>query len=302
MSKFLDLQGLKVYDEKLKRYINQKTEEISGIPTSGEKGFSLVSNGQGNTPIWQEPSGYLVNTDSDNTRTVACENFILTKGVQVTIKFTTAFTSVGSASLNINNTGVIPLKWKDGTNITSANSWSAGDILTVCYNGSEYIILSSVSDNLINAISLNANAVVNALKNALLDYFIPVGRTIVLSNPINPATIYGGTWVQETETFIYGASDINSENPDYVGGDTGGNNDAVVVAHSHEASTSINVAYGSDSSTPGSAAIGLVQNSTFGIETVRRWSATTGIDITGEDGTGKNMPKYKVKYIWTRTA
>lgn len=217
MSKFLDLQGLKVYDEKLKRYINQKTEEISGIPTSGEKGFTLVSDGQGNTPTWQEPSGYLVNTDSDNVRTVACENFILTKGVQATIKFTTAFTSVGSASLNINNTGVIPLK-------------------------------------------------------------------------------------QETETFIYGASDINPENPDYVGGDTGGNNDAVVVAHSHEASTNINIAYNSDSSTPGSAAIGLVQNSTYDLPGIRFWSAGTTIDSVGEDGTGKNMPKYKVKYIWTRTA
>ena len=136
----------------------------------------------------------------------------------------------------------------------------------------------------------------------IVEQVYPVGSLYISANSTDPALIYGGTWEQIVDCFILAASDVSAENPAYVGGDTGGSADAVVVSHTHSALTMSNVAYiDSTSSEDGSTAIGHVQNSTDGSK-IRGWRINTYVYESGVDGTGKNMPPYKVFYVWQRIA
>ena len=301
MSEFLDLQGLKVYDGKVKQYIDDKVADMTGITLNGEKGYELIADGLGNVPKWKQPTGYLVNLDTDAIRTVACSNFALLTGVQATIKFTYAFTSQGSAKLNINNTGAKSLLWKDGTAITSANSWAAGDILTVIYDGTNYIILGITPPT--------PTEIVNTLKSAMVDLLYPVGTVMTFVNTVDPNTQFGGTWEQIKGQFLFGAEDSG----DYTLGADGGSKDAVVVSHRHyqnqfihdssvESWAGNNVELGNERHVRWSPAYADIAYA----ESTGTWTYTPNFGdytrSTGEDGTSKNMPPYLCVNIWKRTA
>lgn len=273
MSEFLDRQGLKVYDEKVKQYINDKVADMTGITLNGEKGYKLIADGSGNVPKWQQPTGYLVNSDTDAIRSVACENFVLLTGAQATIKFTYAFTSQGSAQLNINNTGAKSLVYNDGTAITSANSWAAGDTLTVFYDGTKYVVLG-----------------VAPSKKVLVDLLYPVGTVMTFVNTVNPNTQFGGTWEQIKGQFLFGAEDSG----DYTLGANGGSKDAVIVAHNHKSYFTFHYIPNEQGG----------ESVTVLGEYTGASGRTVSVDTTevGESGTGKNMPPYLCVNIWKRTA
>ena len=123
-------------------------------PTSaGTAGYKLISNGSG-APVWQQPPYAVCNTAATTAaKTVSITNFKLITGARVLVKFTYAHKSSGSATLNISNTGAktICIEKPEAfygnsfsiTYITSQNSWQAGDILDLVYNGTNWCVIGS---------------------------------------------------------------------------------------------------------------------------------------------------------------
>jgi len=100
---------------------------------------------------------------------------------------------------------------------------------------------------------------------------------------------YGGTkWIQHSGYVLRGATSGVTANS---ATKTGGNDNAVVVSHTHGVPR-INMIYGQGSEY---APRGLVSSS----ESASDPYGTTS--YAGEDGTNKNIPNYKSVYIWERT-
>mgnify|MGYP000062538391 CR=1 FL=1 len=123
-------------------------------PTSaGTAGYSLISNGSG-APVWQQPPYAVCSTAATTAaKTASITNFRLSAGVRVLVKFTYAHKSSDSATLNINYTGAKTICMEKPeapysnsfsfTYITSQNSWQAGDILDLVYNGTNWCVIGS---------------------------------------------------------------------------------------------------------------------------------------------------------------
>ena len=69
-------------------------------------------------------------------KTVSASGYVLTNGGCIRIKMTNANTA-DSVTLNINSTGAKALYY-DGAQASASNSWDAGDILEVFYDGTQY--------------------------------------------------------------------------------------------------------------------------------------------------------------------
>lgn len=76
---------------------------------------------------------------------------------------------------------------------------------------------------------LNENMIkIDNILNGLVDFFLPIGRTIITRDPTNPGEIYVGTsWVQIKDEFILAAGD------NYTVNSHGGSADSVVISHQH---------------------------------------------------------------------
>ena len=69
-------------------------------------------------------------------KTISASGYVLTNGGCIRIKMTNANTA-DNVTLNINSTGAKALYY-DGAQASSSNSWDAGDILEVFYDGTQY--------------------------------------------------------------------------------------------------------------------------------------------------------------------
>ena len=115
-------------------------------PTSvGTAGYNLISNGSG-APVWQQPP-YAVCSSSSGTRakTVSITNFKLVTGTRVSVKFSNKTST--TPTLNVSSTGAkeIKLVQTNGTyvSVNSYNSWSAGEIVELIYDGTYWVAVSS---------------------------------------------------------------------------------------------------------------------------------------------------------------
>lgn len=179
------------------------------------------------------------------------------------------------------------------------------------------------ADGLVNAVPVanggtgatNVAGAASVLQAEIGKLMYPVGSIYInATNSTNPATLLGfGTWV------AFGAGRVPVS---YSAGDpsfntaegTGGNRDAIVVAHSHTASTLGNqtgiTAYTRGGSGNGSGNLTaqrtLWADQTFNggqvVITDPGHNHTTNIDTTGSSGTNANLPPYIVVYMWKRTA
>lgn len=132
-----------------------------------------------------------------------------------------------------------------------------------------------------------------------IDDVYPVGSIYMSVSNTSPQTLFGGTWQQLTNTFLYASTtaDTNSTTA------TGGSADAVVVSHKHSpqgytyflATSDGAVTKNSNAGQTGTKVSNLLQQSSGSI-------ARTTTDTQGESGTGKNMPPYMKVYMWKRTA
>lgn len=133
--------------------------------------------------------------------------------------------------------------------------------------------------------------------DTLVNLLVPVGVILTFASDIDPNEIYvGTTWEKIEGKFLLGSSN------DYALGDTGGSADAVVVEHNHltweNGNTSVQ-SYGNALSSDAKTSK-LLLGATGNYLAYATGSLYTS--VSGEDGTGKNMPPYEVVNYWKRTA
>lgn len=77
----------------------------------------------------------------------ALPDFILTEGAAIRVKFSYTNTAA-NPSLNINSTGAKPILWYDQTPVgrTEVESWHAGSVLTMVYDGTNWLIAEQVRE------------------------------------------------------------------------------------------------------------------------------------------------------------
>lgn len=145
--------------------------------------------------------------------------------------------------------------------------------------------------------------IVNWLKNwftstdDLIDKTYPVGAIYMSVNNTSPSTLFGGTWVQLTDTFLYATSttaDTGTTAPTGQGEATHTLTTDEIPSHSHKAN--IGVKWLKNSATASSS------------NHVTNWSNHYDTEIgnnsanTGGGLPHNNMPPYMKVYMWKRTA
>jgi len=146
-----------------------------------------------------------------------------------------------------------------------------------------------------------------AFVQAALALIYPIGSIYTATVSTNPATLFGfGTWT------AFGAGRVLIGNGGgFTAGDTGGSADAVVVSHTHTASTNttgahvhnteaqyISLANGGLSARGGS----LVGNLGGVTSSAGDHSHTITVNSAGVSATNANLQPYIVVYMWQRTA
>ena len=141
-----------------------------------------------------------------------------------------------------------------------------------------------------------------------LSTIYPIGSIYTSTVSTNPNTLFGfGTWV------AFGAGRVLlGDGGGYAAGATGGSADAIVVSHTHSATTTSTDSGHSHGISPGAWTDGggkVEGNSfSFGGKVTATQSSTanitssTSISTTGSSGTGANLQPYVVVYMWNRTA
>ncbi len=163
-----------------------------------------------------------------------------------------------------------------------------------------------------NTTTLATTAFVQAAAALTLAAAYPVGSIYTATVSTNPATLLGfGTWT----AFAAGRVMIGNGGG-FSAGATGGSADAIVVSHTHTATSTVtdpthnHTSARNASNTAGFNAGGFAANSYDGNNSgpITTTSASTGITVattnasTGSSGTNANLPPYIVVYMWTRTA
>lgn len=175
--------------------------------------------------------------------------------------------------------------------------------------------LPKAGGTMTGAITLSGNASANLHATplqqvaALVQAIYPVGSIYInATNSTNPATLLGfGTWV----AFGAGRVPVGFDGADSLfnaAEKTGGSKDAVVVSHTHTATSTVtDPGHNHTVKSTGGGGTGYNLNgySTLGDTTS---TSTTGITVatsissTGVSGTNQNLQPYITVYMWKRTA
>jgi hypothetical protein len=141
-----------------------------------------------------------------------------------------------------------------------------------------------------------------------LSTIYPIGSIYTSTVSTNPNTLFGfGTWV------AFGAGRVLlGDGGGYAAGATGGSADAIVVSHSHSATTTSTDSGHTHGISPGAWTDGggKVEGNSFSFggkvtatqSSTANISSSTSVATTGSSGTGANLQPYVVVYMWNRTA
>lgn len=171
-------------------------------------------------------------------------------------------------------------------------------------------VVQTTGDSTDNVMSQKAiTEEVNRLKSVLLNELHPVGSIYTSINSTSPAELFGGTWEQIQDVFIYAAGSK-------LAGATGGEENHVLSvaempSHNHTGTTSTNGDhshkwyYTIDTFT-GNAYHNNVKdtntNKSKDTSTNGAHNHTFTTNSTGSSNAHNNMPPYLVAYMWKRTA
>lgn len=151
-----------------------------------------------------------------------------------------------------------------------------------------------------------------AFVQSVAQVLFPIGAIYTATVSTNPATLLGfGTWT----AFAAGRTIIGNGGG-YTAGNTGGSADAIVVSHTHTATSTVtdpthqhSVARNGNN-TAGTTVGGFAAYTYDGNNSAptSTTAEATGITVatsnasTGSSGTNANLPPYIVVYMWQRTA
>lgn len=133
----------------------------------------------------------------------------------------------------------------------------------------------------------------------IADIVYPIGAIYISVNSANPATLFGGTWQQLTDTFLYAsttADDDVTTAPEGQGEETHTLTVDEMPSHSHANTNGSSHFLGYDTSS---------SNTTSGFAAGTLWGgvgkADTSIQNSGGSSAHNNMPPYMKVYMWKRT-
>jgi hypothetical protein len=210
--------------------------------------------------------------------------------------------------------------WSDDTDFRVQNNILVGDVVgnvTGNVTGQLNGTIASATTAVTQAPGTsNTTVATTAFANAAFQGAYPVGSIYMnASVATNPGTLFGfGTWV------AFGAGRVpvgfNAADPLFdTAEETGGSKDAVVVSHTHTATSTVTdpghahglSVYGLDS-TNLVARVPANGDDTGLVATATTNNATTGITVAttnasaGSSGTNANLQPYITVYMWKRTA
>ena len=193
----------------------------------------------------------------------------------------------------------------NGTDIVTAENYMTGATFpSPTLTGVPVAPTASVGTN---TTQIATTAFVQAAAISLSTIY-PIGSIYTSTVSTNPNTLFGfGTWV------AFGAGRVLlGDGGGYAAGATGGSADAIVVSHTHSATTTSTDSGHTHGISPGAWTDGggkVEGNSfSFGGKVTATQSSTanitssTSISTTGSSGTGANLQPYVVVYMWNRTA
>jgi len=241
--------------------------------------------------------------------------------------------SVGSGSTIVVPNGQIYIVYTDGTNFYSASTGTfspaftgiptaptaaAGtnttQIATTAFVTSSPTFIGVPIAPTAAAGTNTTQLATTAFATTAIQALYPIGSIYSSTVATNPNTLFGfGTWV------AFGAGRVLIGNGGgYTAGATGGSADAIVVSHTHTATSSVvDPGHVHDLQNLGSAQAG-PDNGGAPVSAATGWttsrapsptvSAVTGITVAttntsaGSSGTNANLQPYVVVYMWNRTA
>ena len=181
---------------------------IDGLPTSLSTISSAISN-------LLAMLGYYECSTAAGTaaKTVSASGYVLTTGGCIRIKMTNANTA-NNATLNINSTGAKALYY-DGAQASSSNSWEAGDVLEVYYDGTQYQCASGGGGKFASGEKVKEVSLLNQLDNsgnipkssAVMDFLEPMiiedEHNISYTNEVSGVQISNGMWISQQYRHLY---------------------------------------------------------------------------------------------------
>lgn len=199
---------------------------------------------------------------------------------------------------------VAPVAKGDWSNLTEYE-----ELNIVRHNNTLYIAKQTVPTGIEPSVSTNwadywMLAISPISASDLINQMFPLeGNNIYIStNNTSPAQIYGGDWEQITERFLFAASDINSQDPIYGGGNTGGEFTHTLALNEMPTHRHHGMYWNGNSVS--------LNEGTSGYRLLWSGNLPEGKDDTNYFTTGyaygnephNNMPPYLVVYIWKRIA
>lgn len=309
---------------------NARTTAASANGASTIVARDASGNFSANT-ITSDLIGNLTGTASNATVLQTARTIAIQDGVTGTA---TSFN--GSANISIPVTGINASFIDTGTisNARTTASSGNGASTIVARDASGYFSTNAIAVNTISG-TLNGNAstassatqasfsttqsvgnnttaiATTAFVQAALQTLYPVGSIYTnANNNTNPGTLLGfGTWTAFGAGRVMVGFDISNslfDSPE----ETGGSADAIVVSHTHTATSTVtdpghtHTYVGSNFINAGTSSGGSAQN----IQTRTTDSAVTGVTVattvasSGSSGTNANIQPYITVYMWKRTA
>ena len=132
-------------------------------------------------------------------------------------------------------------------------------------------------------------------QNDVLDKVYPIGSIYMSVNNVDPASLFGGTWVQIQDTFLLSAGSS------YTAGSTGGEATHTLTvnempSHTHTFKKPVLVYHTSGDGTINGGSYNVW------IGSDRAGTGQNQVNNTGSSQAHNNMPPYLVVYMWKRTA
>jgi len=178
------------------------------------------------------------------------------------------------------------------------------DLASPGFSGSPTAPTQSTGDN-------TSKLATTGFVQAALSALYPVGSIYTnAAVSTNPATLLGfGTWSAFGAGRVMVGLDAGNAAFD-TAQETGGSADAIVVSHSHTATSSVSdpghnhtIGFQNNTIDQNAGSSALARQGTSNTSTASTGiSVSTSISTTGSSGTNANLPPYIVVYMWRRTA